>query len=151
YNDSVFVQFSGSVDQNNNALWRIGTTDATVVNLEDCSGCGLSGWGWQDNGWGVGVMGPLVYFASDGQQTIRVQAREDGFSIDQIVLSPSTYISASPGTLTNDKVILPQAGAPPAPAPAPQGVLSNVVIWAADVSGGSIFGNWEKASNSTAA
>ena len=47
-------------------------------NLEDCSGCGLSGWGWQDNGWGIGVMGPLVYFSATGTQRIRIQTREDG-------------------------------------------------------------------------
>ena len=63
------------------------------MNLEDCSGCGLSGWGWQDNGWGVGVLGPEVVFASSGTQRIRVQTREDGFTIDQIVLSPQRYLT----------------------------------------------------------
>ena len=105
-NDSLFVQFSGSVTSSGASTWRIGTTSAAEYNLEDCSGCGLSGWGWQDNGWGVGVMGPLVYFATTGPQTIRIQTREDGLSIDQIVLSPGTYLSASPGTLKNDTVIL---------------------------------------------
>ncbi|HVF88664.1 MAG TPA: IPT/TIG domain-containing protein, partial [Blastocatellia bacterium] len=62
-NDSVFVQFSGSVTSSGAATFRIGTTSATEYNLEDCSGCGLSGWGWQDNGWGVGVLGPVIYFA----------------------------------------------------------------------------------------
>jgi hypothetical protein len=89
-NDSVFIQFSGSVNSTGGAVYRIGTTAATEYNLEDCSGCGLRGWGWQDNGWGVGVMGPLIYFQSTGAQTIRVQVREDGLSIDQIVLSPVT-------------------------------------------------------------
>jgi hypothetical protein len=105
-NDSVFVQFSGSVNASGSSIWRIGTTSATDWNLEDCSGCGLSGWGWQDNGWGVGVMGPVVYFATTGTQRIRIQQREDGVSIDQIVLSPSTYLNASPGALTNDTRIL---------------------------------------------
>ena len=50
-NDSVFVQFSGST------AYAIATTAATEMNLEDCSGCGVTGWGWQDNGWGVGVIG----------------------------------------------------------------------------------------------
>ena len=59
-------------------------------NLEDCSGCGVSGWGWQDNGYGTGVLGPLIYFSDDGPQTIRMQTREDGLSIDQIVLSHTT-------------------------------------------------------------
>jgi hypothetical protein len=105
-NDSVFVQFSGSVTSSGTAAWRIGTTSAAEWNLEDCSGCGLSGWGWQDNGWGSGVMGPLVYFATTGTQRIRIQQREDGISIDQIVLSPSTYLNSSPGALKNDTKIL---------------------------------------------
>jgi endonuclease/exonuclease/phosphatase family metal-dependent hydrolase len=89
------------------------------VNLEDCSGCGVSGWGWQDNGWGVGVLGPLVYFGSTGTQTLRIQTREDGFSFDQIVLSPSTYLSSAPGASKNDGVILWYTEGAPAPAPTP--------------------------------
>jgi phage gp37-like protein len=107
-NDSVFIQFSGSVNSSGSAIWRIGTTTAADWNLEDCSGCGLSGWGWQDNGWGVGVLGPLVYFNSTTQK-IRIQIREDGLSLDQIVLSPSTYKSAAPGALKNDTTILPRS------------------------------------------
>ena len=40
-NDSVFVQFSGSVNSSGGAVYRIGTTSATEVNLEECKGCGL--------------------------------------------------------------------------------------------------------------
>jgi endonuclease/exonuclease/phosphatase family metal-dependent hydrolase len=87
-NDSVFVQFSGSVTSSGGSTWRIGTTSATEVNLEDCSGCGLSGWKWQDNAWGQGVPFKPVYFASTGTQRLRVQTREDGLSIDQIRLTP---------------------------------------------------------------
>jgi hypothetical protein len=108
-NDSVFVQFSGAVTSSGTARWRIGTTSATEWNLEDCSGCGISGWGWQDNGWGTGVMGPVVYFATTGTQRIRIQPREDGVSIDQIVLSPATYLNAAPGALKNDSTILPRS------------------------------------------
>src|ERR1051325_5400116 len=36
-NDSVFAQFSGSVNASGAAVFRIGSTDATVINLEDCS------------------------------------------------------------------------------------------------------------------
>ena len=111
-NDSVFVQFDRSVDQNGVAVYRIGTTSATAYTLEDCAGCGLSGWGWQDNGFGTGVLGPLVYFAQSGVQRIRVQVREDGLGIDQIVLSPSKYLNAAPGALKNDATIV-TAAAPP--------------------------------------
>lgn len=118
-NDSAFVQFSGSVDASGSSIWRIGTTSATEVSLEECSSCGVSGWGWQDNGWGAGVLGPLVYFSTTGTQRIRVQTREDGFAIDQIVLSPSAYLNVAPGTNKNDSTILAaQAGSGSTPPPA---------------------------------
>lgn len=114
YNDSIFVQFAASVDSGGSAVFRIGTTSATTINLEDGLGVGLSAWGWQDNGWGPGVLGPLIYFANTGIQTIRVQVREDGLSIDQIVLSPVTYLNTAPGGLKNDNTILPKQGGNPA-------------------------------------
>jgi hypothetical protein len=107
-NDSVFVQFSGSVTATGGAMWRIGSTDATYVSLEDCGGCGEQSWGWQDNGYGT--LGPVVYFATTGTQRIRIQTREDGLGIDQIVLSPQRYLSTSPGTLKNDTTILTPSG-----------------------------------------
>ena len=159
YNDSVYIQFSGSVDSAGTPIYRIGTTSATDINLEDCYGCGLSGWGWQDNGWGVGVLGPQIFFQSTGTQTIRIQVREDGLSIDQIVLSPSSYLYSAPGAVRNDTTILPQnSGAiispTPTPTPTPTPVptsASDVVIWASDVPAGGIHGNWFKQSDSTAA
>jgi hypothetical protein len=113
-NDSVYVQFSDSVTAAGAATWRIGTTSATSVVLEDCAGCGVSGWGWQDNGYGAAVLGTPVYFQSSGTHTMRVQVREDGLSIDQIVLSPSTYLSRAPGAVKNDNTIL-VGGTPPPP------------------------------------
>jgi endonuclease/exonuclease/phosphatase family metal-dependent hydrolase len=95
-NDSVFVQFSGSVTASGAATYRIGSSSSTEVNLEECKGCGLGGWQWQDNGWGKGVLGPVIYFAATGTQKLRVQTREDGLSIDRIILSPSTYLTHAP-------------------------------------------------------
>jgi hypothetical protein len=105
-NDSAYVQFSGSVTGLGAPMWRIGTGSATTYTLEDCSGCGLKNWGWNDNAYGAGALGPLVYFAADGRQTIRVQSREDGLSIDQIVLSPERYLAAAPGATKNDATIV---------------------------------------------
>jgi hypothetical protein len=109
YNDSVFVQFSDSVTEGGGAVSRIGSTSGEVINLEDCFACGLSGWGWQDNGWGTGVLGPLIYFANSGTHTLRIQVREDGLSLDQIVLSPATYLNVAPGAVVNDNTILPKS------------------------------------------
>jgi hypothetical protein len=107
-NDSVHVQFSNAVNQSGTAVYRIGTATSTEFNLESCSGCGLAGWGWEDNGWGTGVLGPRIYFAAGGTHTIRIQPREDGLTIDQIVLSPGTYLSKPPGTGKNDTTIVPK-------------------------------------------
>jgi hypothetical protein len=102
----MFVEFSGAVNAQGAVLYRIGDGTAAVVNREDCSGCGLSGWGWQDNGYGTGVMGQVIYFAATGPQRMRIQTREDGLTIDQIVLSPSRFLNKSPGALKNDTTII---------------------------------------------
>lgn len=115
-NDSVYVQFSSSLSQAGTPAWRIGTTSGLSVTLEDCANCGVSGWGWQDDGFGAGVLGEPVYFAASGTQRIRFQVREDGVSIDQVVLSPATYFNSPPGALKNDSTIL--TGTEPAPPPA---------------------------------
>lgn len=107
-NDSAHVQFSGSVDAQGTPIYRIGTTAAAQYLLESCSGCGLAAWGWEDNGWGPGVLGPLVYFATTGTQRIRVQNREDGLSFDQIVLSAERFLNSAPGPAKLDTTIVPK-------------------------------------------
>jgi endonuclease/exonuclease/phosphatase family metal-dependent hydrolase len=116
-NDSVFVQFSGSVTAAGSAAYRIGTTSATWAGIEPCSGCGLSGWGWEDNYYGGDA--PPIYFATTGPQTIRVQRREDGISLDQIVLSAGQYLYSAPGGTREDRTLLPATTATTAPAPEP--------------------------------
>ena len=106
-NDSVFVQFSGAVNALGEPVFRIGTDDRTWYSLEECISCGVSGWGWQDNGFGAGVLGPEIYFAVSGPQTIRIQRREDGISIDQVVLSAGEWLATSPGATKKDATILP--------------------------------------------
>jgi hypothetical protein len=149
-NDSVHVQFSGSVSASGAPVWRIGTTSGTEVNLEECSGCGLSSWGWQDNGWGVNALGPEVRFAQPGPQTIRIQVREDGLSIDQILLSPSLYLTQAPGGAKNDTTILPptDGGASPPPPP-PDSGGDEVVLRAAQAS--TYAGGWTPIADATAA
>jgi len=106
-NDSVFVQFDGAVDANGTPAYQIGTASALDVNLEECSGCGVAGWGWEDDGWGAKDRnGTARLRFPDGHGRIRIQTREDGVSIDQIVLSSERYVSVRPGTAKNDTVIL---------------------------------------------
>jgi len=56
------------------------------------------------------VLGPVVYFTTTGPQRLRIQTREDGLGIDQVVLSPGRYLSQAPGQLKNDTTILTPSG-----------------------------------------
>jgi hypothetical protein len=106
-NDSIWLQFSEAVDSSGRAAYRIGTTTGMAVNLEECSGCGISGWGWEDDGWGArNVNGGVLRFPEGGYQRIRIQVREDGVSLDQIVLSAERYRTTRPGTAKGDTTIL---------------------------------------------
>jgi hypothetical protein len=150
-NDSVYYQFSGSVTATGAPVNRIGSAASAWIGIEDCSGCSIAGWGWQDNGYGPGVLGPLVYFAATGPQTLRIQQREDGISIDQIVLSPERYLTLSPGATTNDATILPSSPVTtPTAAPPPAAVsLTEIVIGAAAVKG--MSGTWRLIPDASAA
>jgi hypothetical protein len=106
-NDSVFLQFSDTISAAGPPVFRIGTTSATPVILEDCTNCRPNGWGWQDNGYGAGVLGPLLTFKTGARQMLRIQTREDGLAIDQIVLSPERYLTTPPGLVRGDTTILP--------------------------------------------
>jgi phospholipase D-like protein len=105
-NDSIHVQFSDSLaSAGGAAAMRIGTTSSAEFVLQNgTSDTSVHGWGWADNGWGV--LGAHVYFAATGTHTIRIQQREDGTIVDQIVLSPTTYLTTAPGATDNDTKIL---------------------------------------------
>lgn len=109
-NDSVFVQFSGAIRPDGARSWRIGSTSALVYRLERCVSCGLSGWGWNTDGFvELSNAGAVLQFNSDEWQRVRIQEREDGVSIDQIVLSSVTYLGGlSPGVDKNDSIVLPK-------------------------------------------
>lgn len=107
-NDSVWVQFSGTVDAGGAPIYRIGSTSAIKVVLQSCDGAAMSNWGWRDAGW-CGVQGGSIAFEATGVQTMRVLQRQDGVSIDQMVISSSTYATAPPGTFINDTTLLAEA------------------------------------------
>jgi len=102
-NDSLYVQFSGTVTATGTAVARIGTTSALAIVLEDRRDAGVSGWGWSDAGYGADA--PPVYFAQSGPQKIRIQQREDGIGWDQLILS-SVAFKSLPGATRNDTTIV---------------------------------------------
>ena len=152
-NDSVHVQFSGSVDSLGSPHWRIGSTSSAEIVLQaGTNDTSVSGWGWSDDGWDA--PGKPIYFAADGPQTVRVQQREDGAIVDEIVLSPDTYLNTAPGGRDNDATVLPAndgSGSPPPPPPPPPPPSPDVVLWTANVPAQAINGNWLQLSDATAA
>lgn len=150
-NDSIHVQFNDSTDSVGNPVARIGTATSFEPVLQDGpSGPSPQGWGWTDNGWGA--LGPHVYFAATGTHTVRIQQREDGPIVDQIVISPDSYIMSPPGPHSNDATVLPEnnGGSPPPPPPPPPADQS-VVLWTADLTSGQLHGNWQRTVDGTAA
>lgn len=108
-NDSIHVQFSGAVDAAGRAIYRIGSSAAdnsAQVVLQERDGGTIAGWGWADQGWNG--LGTQIYFATSGPHTIRIQQREDGAMFDQIVLSPTTFLTTPPGLQNRDTTIVPR-------------------------------------------
>ena len=106
YNESVWVQFSDAAVAGN-AAYRIGSTGGLLVNLEPCFNCGIAGWGWQNGAYWLADTGE-IRFSTAGPHTIRIQVREDGVQLDQIVLSPGTFLNSRPGSLANDTTLVPR-------------------------------------------
>jgi regulation of enolase protein 1 (concanavalin A-like superfamily) len=106
-NDAVWVQFSDA-RVGGAPIYGLDTTSGLLVNLATSSSAtSLDHWGWQNAAYWLSQ--PVtVSFASAGTHTIRVQIREDGVQLDQIVLSPSQYFSSAPGSVTNDGTIVPK-------------------------------------------
>ena len=106
-NDSLWVQFSDALS-GGSPIYPIGTTSGLDVNLATDSAAGsLNGWGWQNTAYWLSQP-TTVTFAASGSHTMRIQLREDGVELDQIVLSSAQYLSAPPGGVTNDSTIVPK-------------------------------------------
>jgi len=117
-NDSIHLQFSDALNASMAETYHLGTTSSAEVVLQDGSADpSIASWGWADNGWGV--LGDNIFFATSGTHTVRVQQREDGAIVDQIVLSPDTYLSSPPGAGENDTKVLDSTddSVPPPPPP----------------------------------
>jgi hypothetical protein len=107
FNDAIWVQFSNALS-NGSPIYRTDTTSGLLVNLATSStATSLNNWGWQNGAYWLSQP-TAVTFAAAGTQTMRIQIREDGVEIDQIVLSPSTYFNNAPGPVGNDSTIVPK-------------------------------------------
>ena len=105
WNDSVWVQFSGA-HAGGGPVYQIGTTSGLLVNLAtDATAASLHNWGWQDGAYWL-AQHTTVTFPAGGTQTMRIQVREDGAQIDQIVLSPRAYRTGPPGSRSNDTTLI---------------------------------------------
>jgi len=106
-NDSVWVQFSDAKTAGGPA-YLMNTTSGLIVNLATDNGNGsLFDWGWQNTVYSLSQQ-TTITFATTGTHTLRLQVREDGVQVDQIVLSPSTYLQMAPGPTSNDSTIVPK-------------------------------------------
>ena len=77
-----------------------------LVNLAtDSTASSLDRWGWQNTAYWLS-QATTVSFANSGTHTLRIQVREDGVQLDQIVLSPNRFKTSPPGTITNDATIV---------------------------------------------
>jgi regulation of enolase protein 1 (concanavalin A-like superfamily) len=107
YADSLWVQFSDAL-AGGQAAYPLNSTSGLLVNLaSDSTGASLQGWGWGHGAYWLQQPVTLT-FAATGSHSMRLQIREDGAQFDQIVLSPSTYLTAPPGPAANDATIVPK-------------------------------------------
>jgi hypothetical protein len=107
YNDAVWVQFSDAL-ANGSAVYPLNSTSALLINLAtDAMAASLNGWGWCNGAYWLS-QSTTITFATSGTHTLRMQVREDGVQLDQIVLSPTTYLNAAPGPVTLDPTIVPK-------------------------------------------
>jgi hypothetical protein len=106
-NDAVWVQFSDAL-AGGSPIYQLNSTSGLLVNLAtDANATSLSRWGWQNGAYWLSQP-TTVTFANSGTHTLRIQIREDGVQLDQIVLSPTTYLNSAPGVPTNDTVVVPK-------------------------------------------
>lgn len=92
--DSLYIQFSDSVDDDGLPMNQIGGSEGLVVSQ------GSRDWGWNDIWTGIENRGEIFKLENSVEHILRLQRREDGFAFDQVVISASAYMSSSPASGT---------------------------------------------------
>jgi hypothetical protein len=85
----VFVQFSTSVNEANEEIFRFSTNSFLTA-----QGPTQPGWSWVPCNAEGGES--LVYFESGGESEVRIQAGAEGVGFDQFVLSGADFLDAAP-------------------------------------------------------
>jgi len=85
----VWVQFSDSVTQANQEVFRPGTDSYLTA-----QGPTQLGWTWV--GCDDASSDSLVYFPASEAVTVRIQAGAEGVGFDQMILSPAKFLNAPP-------------------------------------------------------
>ncbi len=92
----VFVQFSTSVNEANEEIFRFSTNSYLTA-----EGPAQPGWSWvpckAEDG------DSLVYFESSGESRVRIQAGAEGVGFDQFVLSAADFLNAAPAEAIIEK------------------------------------------------
>jgi glucose/arabinose dehydrogenase len=108
FNDAVWVQFSDARASNGSPVHEMNSPSGLLVNLAtDSTAASLNNWGWQNGAYWLNQATTLT-FAANGSHTLRIQVREDGVQVDQIVLSPAAFLHSPPGPVGGDTTIVPK-------------------------------------------
>jgi hypothetical protein len=108
FNDAVWVQFSDARASNGSPVHQMNSPSGLLVNLAtDSTAASLNNWGWQNGAYWLSQATTLT-FAANGSHTLRIQVREDGVQLDQIVLSPAAFLNSPPGPVGGDTTIVPK-------------------------------------------
>jgi hypothetical protein len=87
----LWLQFSDAVDAHNQEAFKPGTESYLTA-----KGPARPGWGWVGCDAASGGSGSLIRFRSSGQVTVYVQAGMEGVGFDQLLLSPSRFLTKAP-------------------------------------------------------
>lgn len=91
-----WVQFSDAVDKSSQQVFKPGSNSYLTA-----QGPEKEGWTWV--GCDQGEAGSFVYFASDGEISVRLQAGMEGVSFDQFLLSSANFLEEPPSEAIVEK------------------------------------------------
>jgi hypothetical protein len=87
--NTIYVQFSKSVNDANQEVFRLSTNSYLTA-----QGPSQSGWTWVSCA--AEASESLIYFEGDGQSKVRIQAGAEGVGFDQFLLSPANFLDSAP-------------------------------------------------------